>query len=135
MFRSAIAIASTFTLPVVLSRKTADGTCSCSIGSYVVINDEGWIVTAGHIANQFATLDQADKKAREKEARTAEIRGKNDISEKEKREQLKALGKTKPQDTVRGSAWWSRPNVSLREFYAIDGADIAIGRLEPFDPN
>jgi hypothetical protein len=49
MFRNAIAIAQQYTQPVVLSRRAANGKCSSNIGSFVIINDDGWILTAGYI--------------------------------------------------------------------------------------
>lgn len=46
MFPDALEIARNFTLPVVISRKASVGKCSSSIGACVVINKEGWIITA-----------------------------------------------------------------------------------------
>jgi hypothetical protein len=49
MFKSTIALAQKSTSPVVLSRLTIAGKCSSVIGTFVIVNRDGWIVTAGHI--------------------------------------------------------------------------------------
>ena len=49
MFSKAVPIATGFTRPVVISSRTTQGVCDGTIGAYVVINREGWILTAGHL--------------------------------------------------------------------------------------
>jgi hypothetical protein len=39
-----------------------------SIGACVVVNDEGWLVTAGHMIDQFAEMSQANNKTLESRA-------------------------------------------------------------------
>lgn len=135
MFRTAYAIASKFTWPVVLSRKAANGKCSCSIGACVVVNDEGWIVTAFHLAKQYTELVQSDQRERDREAQAAAIRADESIGGNQRRARLKGLGMPDPEDTVRGSGWWGRNGTSLTQWYGIEPVDLAIGKLEPFDPS
>lgn len=61
MFRNALKIANEFTCPIVISRKSVSGVCSTMIGTYVIVNDEGWIVTAGHILRMWSELTQQVK--------------------------------------------------------------------------
>ena len=49
MFSNAVPIAAGFTRPVVISSRSAKGECAGIIGAYVVLNREGWILTAGHL--------------------------------------------------------------------------------------
>ena len=49
MFSRAVPVAAGFTRPMVISSRTTGGACSATIGAYVVINREGWILTAGHL--------------------------------------------------------------------------------------
>jgi hypothetical protein len=74
MFHTALAIAEQYTQPVIISRRAVNGKCSSSIGSYVVINAEGWIVTAGHIIEQIAKLNDETLAARDREQRETSIR-------------------------------------------------------------
>ena len=136
MFRKAYEIAAEFTWPVVLSRRTFAGKCSAAIGSYVVINDEGWIVTAHHIVDLWKKLSDEDIASKAREADEARIRADASLTSKERRRQLSQLGKTKKDDTVRASAWWGRDGVAIKNgaFISIPAIDIAIAQLEGFDP-
>ena len=60
MFRAATALARTFTRPVVVSFRERDGRVGSSVGTYVVVNDAGWIVTTAHM------LDVAGRAAPDK---------------------------------------------------------------------
>jgi hypothetical protein len=56
MFKDAVRLATAFTRPLVISRKTVSGACGAAIGTFVVVNSEGWIVTAGHNLRQLHQL-------------------------------------------------------------------------------
>ena len=49
MFSKAVPIAAGFTRPMVISSRTTKGECSSTIGTYMVVNRDGWILTAGHL--------------------------------------------------------------------------------------
>ena len=49
MFAEAYAKASQFTKPVVASTRNAGGEVTTNCASFVVINPEGWIITAAHV--------------------------------------------------------------------------------------
>ncbi len=49
MFSKACAIAAEYTFPVFVSYYFFDKTVESSLGSFVIINDEGWVITAAHI--------------------------------------------------------------------------------------
>lgn len=136
MFREANAIARQFTWPVILSRKAVTGGCSASIGSFVVINDEGWIVTANHIVEQWTALAAADVKERAREASAAAIRANGALSNKERSTQLATLGKPDKDGTVRAAAMWGRGDTKIKgnNFHCLPTIDLAVAQLDPFDP-
>jgi hypothetical protein len=135
MFQTAYAIARQFTWPVVLSRRTVEGVCSSNIGAFVVVNDQGWFVTAFHIVDFFSRLDSGALAARNHESKEQAIRMDQSLDHKARQKALKALGKLDKNATDQCSAWWGRDGVIAQDLHAIPAADIAIGRLEPFDPN
>ena len=53
MFGDACEKAMKFTRPVITSVRHRDGTVDCSCSAFIVLNDEGWILTAGHIFDSF----------------------------------------------------------------------------------
>src|SRR5690242_4348212 len=92
MFREAYKIASGFTAPVIISRKTIAGDCSSGIGAFVVVNQEGWIVTAAHILDQFQALMAECEKSKQVASEREAIESDATLSDKDKR---KKIGKLK----------------------------------------
>ena len=134
MFKSPIALAQKFTSPVVLSRLTIAGKCSSAIGTFVIVNRDGWIVTAGHIVEHFEKWAKGEQLRRAYEAERANIEADASISARDKKRQILALQKFKSDDTDRSSAWWGRDGVKLVQAMRMPIVDLGIGRLEPFDP-
>lgn len=142
MFRNALTIASKFTLPVLLSRKTVGGKCTGSIGTCVVINRDGWIVTAGHMLRQWGQLQNDVQAVRDYPDLRKAIEGDQTIERHERKRRLAALRAPGPDSSDQCSAFWGMPGAVLAEWAYIEAsapgwdelADIGIGRLEPFDP-
>lgn len=132
MFRDAYLIARQFTSPVVLSRLTNSGQCSSSIGAYVVINSDGWIVTAYHIIEQLQRLLKEEQESNNHADQFKVITTEAGLAPKERSKRLAKLGKLSPHHTSRCSVWWAR-NAQLVDIEAIPAADLAVGRLEPFN--
>lgn len=134
MFRKANNLARQYTYPIVISWKTFNGVCSSGIGTYVVINKDGWIVTAGHIIEQINLLISAEAQAVAYEAKRVSIQNDVALSEGEKRRHLKQLGSANPKSVNRMSCWWGVDSCQLVDIAYLPQGDLAIGRLSPFDP-
>jgi hypothetical protein len=59
MFKDAYAKARGYTRPVVISTRTISGKCRSEAATYVVLNREGWIVTAYHVLGACVALAKA----------------------------------------------------------------------------
>ena len=97
MFQEAVKLASEFTFPIIISRKTVAGECSSMIGTLVVINKEGWIVTAGHILSKWVQLTQSVEATRATLAEQAAIKADASLTNKQRTKRLQqahASGKT-----------------------------------------
>ena len=134
MFRKACEIARRFTWPVVISRRLVSGKCYAVIGSCVVVNPEGWIVTAGHVLKECDDLAKAVLRTRALQAQIAAIEQDTTIDRHELRARLASVKPPKSDDTERSSVWFGRDHLRMKEGYVLEGADLAIARLEPFDP-
>lgn len=142
MFRAALAKAAEFTFPIVMSRRSVGGSCASSIGTFVVLNKDGWIVTAGHILRQWHQLLQGVDQTRATQKARELIENDASLTRKEKAVKLSAhvVGKD---DSDRCSAWWGKDPVSLKDFKYIsltvpdfgEVVDIGVGRLDPFSPS
>lgn len=134
MFKDANKIARGFTRSMIMSRVNIAGKCSAGIGAFVVINDEGWIVTAAHNLTQLLELDAQEKAYEAHVAKEASIRGDTTLHEKERRKQLQSLGKLKGEDTAHASAWLGGVGTGLANINRIEAVDLGVAQLTGFDP-
>jgi len=122
MFGNACEKAMKFTRPVITSLRHYDGTVSCTCGAFIVLNDEGWIMTAGHIFDSFMAFQDHSKKIKEMEEQ-------NSRSNTRKGPKMKI----EPKWITNHSFWWGWDKVTLHDGTVDRQMDIAVGRLEPFD--
>jgi hypothetical protein len=116
MFRDAHKIASEFTLPVIISRKTVSGECSSAIGAFVVINEDGWIVTAAHILELCVKLGSEVTSVRSINAQRDAIRSDTTLTDRDRRKRISKLSFPPKDTTEEFSIWWGgRAGISNRE--------------------
>ncbi|OGW42716.1 MAG: hypothetical protein A2X57_01005 [Nitrospirae bacterium GWD2_57_8] len=133
MFADAYMKAKCFTLPVVISTRFFDGSVECGCGAYVVLNDEGWIMTVAHIweshfahKSHLAEIDDYNKKLQAIEQSTS-------FDAKHKRKKIAQL-QSNPRWITNHSFWWGIDGAQLKDIKPLPDGDLVIGRLEPFDP-
>jgi hypothetical protein len=133
MFTDALSTAREFTRAVVISRRNADGTCKAGIGSFIVVNDGGWIATAWHIISGILELKEAcDRYHADEPARNA-IRADTKMKAKEKRRRLAKLGTGEADCPTHFSSWWGWDGVGIAEWHAVPAIDLVVARLTNFD--
>src|SRR5207249_7667149 len=71
VFAKAYEIAAAFTYPVIVSMRFFDDRVECSIGSFIVVNDEGWVITAAHLIEPASAHQRHQK---EIAARAVQVR-------------------------------------------------------------
>lgn len=133
MFKKAVAQASKFTFPVVMSRTSVNGECGCGNGAFVVLNNQGWVITAGHIVDQFLKLQEEEKKVAEHRSAVERIRQDVDLSEKERRHALQRLGKLAGSLTEHAAVWWADVGSDVETIVRLPGMDFAAVKLSNFD--
>jgi hypothetical protein len=57
MFATALKLVSKFTYPVIISKRLYDGTVQCGCATFIVLNPEGWILTAAHVIRDLLLAD------------------------------------------------------------------------------
>lgn len=129
MFSKACDVARNFTRPVIVSMRHENGKVSCGLASFIVVNKDGWIVTAAHVLNamhasQAHALQKAQYQASVGQAQTLPVKQKN-----------RALEKLRPNPEwiINQSLWWSQDPASATEFIIDPLADLAITKLQNFD--
>ncbi len=132
MFADAVEKAMKFTRPVIISTRQVDGTVTSTAATFFVINDDGWILTAGHIFDSLVKYQSDINKIKEVDARNAELPAakKNTGMALELPQGLKK----DPGWLTNHSFWFGWDGVRLVDTYVNRQADIAVGRLEGFKP-
>lgn len=135
MFRAAVPKALSFTQPVIDMWKQANGTLGGGIASCVIVNDEGWIATCGHVVKTSMILAKSDTDAVAWEAQRDQIKADTSLSAKARERKLEALGKINPKAVIRAATAWGHHGSRLCDITVLDDIDLAVGKLDPFDPN
>jgi len=134
LFRHACKIARGFTWPIVISRRMVSGRCSAVIGSCIVVNPQGWIVTAGHVLKECDKVANAGDQTHALRAEIAAIQEDTTIESSERVARIATVKAPKPDDTLSSSVWFGKDGVRMKEGYWMEAADLGLARLEPFDP-
>ena len=132
MFAKAYEIATSFTRPVIVSMRFYDKSVKCSSGAFVVLNDEGWIITAAHLFEPYFALQQHSKELSAYTKQVVTIEQDQDLTAKQKDKKLRKL-MPNPRWITNVSFWWSWDAVTIKDIKRLPEGDIVAGRLEPFD--
>jgi hypothetical protein len=133
VFAAAVARVSKFTGPVVISSKTIGGKVTSGCGSFVIVNDEGWIVTAAHTFAPYQVKIEHDKAHAEYRARRKTIEENAGLNAAKKRKLISRLD-FNSEWISRVSFWWGHDALKFTDVHLNLLADIAITRLENFKP-
>ena len=134
MFSHALPIASGFTRPVVLSSRTSQGACQATIGAYVVVNDEGWILTAGHLLEIVRQHQESVRRHQGYRENVVEFQRDIVADKRFRKRGVRTFHRPAAASVRHHSVWWAVDNVRLIEAKVLPAADLALGRLDPFDP-
>lgn len=131
MFSNAYELASGFTNPVITSIRFSNNSIESSLGSFVVLNEEGWIITAGHILNSFMGFQNHQKELSKHKAAINEIQHNPTLLEQQKHKKISQLKKNfeKQRRIINHSFWWGADNLKIETFHVNFDIDLAIGRL------
>ena len=123
MFAKACQKAYRFTRPLIVNTRSVDGTVSSSLGTFFVVNPEGWVLTAGHLFDSYMQFRQDQTK----------IKGVEEINAKAPAGTEKV--KLDPKWLTNHSFWWGWDGVRLADVYVNREIDVCLGRLEGFKPD
>jgi hypothetical protein len=132
MFAKANELARQFTRPVVVSVKYFDMSIGCGSGAFVVLNRDGWIATAAHVLEQAMLADSHSGELDKYNRQVAEVEANHSLNAQQKKSRISRL-RTNPKWITKQSLWWGQNNLVLQDEKILAEADLAIGRLEPFD--
>ena len=134
MFSKAVPIAAGFTRPVVISSRSAQGECAGTIGAYVVVNREGWILTAGHLLDIVRAQQDSARRHAGYGGNVVEFHRDIAADKRYRKKGVRTFHKPAASSVRNHSVWWGVDGVRLVEARIVPAADLALGRLEPFAP-
>jgi hypothetical protein len=91
MFAKAYDIATKFTHPLVVTMRFFDKTLDCGLGAFVVLNDEGWLITAAHNFGASFAFNQHQMELKEYNEKVERINSNKQIKDHKKRALAKAI--------------------------------------------
>ena len=118
---------------MIVSKLQFDGRVVSGLGSAIVVNREGWIITAAHILNDMSLFQAHKQEIESYRAECARIEGNLSLPSKAKRKLIGRLSKNPSWITKQAILWGIAPHCRLATYFGDPVADLAIGKLEPFD--
>jgi hypothetical protein len=132
MFSEAYELASQYTWPVIITSKTIDDVVSCSGGSFVIINDDGWFITVAHIFDLSRILEDNEPLMSKYNQEVFKIQQDNSLTEADKVNKINKLEKD-PNWLTDLSYWWGMDEADIENVVFLEENDLVIGRLTNFD--
>ena len=129
----AVSIAAGFTRPMVISWRTAKGECGSTIGAYVVVNRGGWILTAGHLLDIVRQHQDSARRYEGYRGNVVEFHRDIAADKRYRAKGVRTFHQPAASSVRNHSVWWGTDGVRLIEARIMPAADLALGRLEPFD--
>jgi hypothetical protein len=133
MFAQALQEVSKYTMPVIISKRLANGNVECGCATFMLLNSDGWILTAAHVLQDLVTAQQHAAARAEVEKRIAEIQGNPNLSPGQRRKQIQRLPKNSDW-ILNQSHWWGYDGWRIQSFEVDHQADMAVEKIDSFDP-
>jgi len=133
MFAKAYQIASNYTQPVLISTLRFDGTVECSIGTFVIVNAEGWIVTAAHIFEVMTAHQRDIAEINQYNQEVSEIENNKYLSFNDKKKSLARVS-FNPKWIRTYSYWWGADYHGIDNVQLLNDNDLAVGKLTNYNP-
>lgn len=134
MFSDAYEITSKFTLPLIVSYRLFDGTVKSGLGSFVILNNDGWIITAAHNLQVQFEWERHQQEILAYRDNVNSINSNTKLNSHQKKKMLKAL-KANRQWITDCSIWWGASDVQARDSYVYWEHDIAFIRMHGIIPD
>lgn len=135
MFAIAYEKAVHFTHPLVITFRRMNGIVESALGAFIIVNKDGWALTAGH-AGQISHYYKIHKKQiSEYEKSIDEIRNNTKLDEKHKKKKINKLPKNDNWITDYTYWWGLDHEISAEELCVYDKDDIALVKLNNIKDN
>ncbi len=133
MFEKAIRDASQYTKPIVVSHRKADGETASDIGTFIVLNDDGWILTANHIMQTVMEMMVEQNAYADYVRQESDIKNNHRFSNADKIREINKIAESLPDNPITNcSMWLGRDDWQVSGFTCSVKKDLAIGQIQNF---
>jgi hypothetical protein len=129
MFAEACRKAASYTRPLVINTRQHDGKVNTETATFMVVNRDGWVISAGHVFDSFVKFQSDQNKIKE----VNEINSNRQSAAEAGAPN--ALIKVEPTALTNHSFWWGWDGVILKHVYVNRQVDIAVAKLDRFNPD
>ena len=131
MFSAALEKAAKFTLPVMMTHRFRNGRVSSNLGTCVIVNDQGWALTAAHIMTELLKFEKSQPEIAKYEADKAAILARTDLKDKDARRLIQRLPVS--DEWITDHAEMFGRNWTPSSYFIDLLADVALVQLSGFD--
>ena len=132
MFQEALKIAQQYTFPVIVSYRHNDNSTGSLIGAFIVLNNDGWILTACHIVQEMQKLDAQRSLFQQQAGGKSVIETDKSLNRTQRRQKMNALKKMGKKAITDYSGWWGKDEWHVENFHLAPFPDVAIGQIRGF---
>lgn len=133
MFEDAVRKVSCFTFPVIHIKTIFNGELHRFCGTYIVLNKDGWILTAAHNIEDLIIVKDQKSEIEKYKVEVEKINANKNLTKKKKD---KSIRKIRNNDWIIKQQYiWGRPDIQIKDIHVYKDVDLAIARLDPFDSN
>lgn len=129
MFKTACSMAAMFTYPLVVAARFYDDTIESGLGAFVVLNDEGWLITAAHNLDAAFAFAQHQQEIKEYQEKVDKINSNKQLKSHKKNDLLKRL-KYNPKWILNFSIMLSGQPIEILEYFVYGEHDLAFLRVD-----
>jgi hypothetical protein len=128
MFSQAMAIAAEYTRPVIVSKRLENQQVTCGMGTFMVLNDSGWVLTAAHILQDLFLAAKHEKERQQYLVDVASINANAAYSTGKKRHELNKLTRN-PEWITNKSLWWAADGIQSGTVHFDAVTELAVVQL------
>lgn len=129
MFSKAYELASKFTMPLIVAYRFFDKTVESGLGSFIILNDEGWLITAAHNLEASFAFNQHLEEHKLYQEKVEKINANTQLKDSQRKNLARAI-KPNPKWVTDFMLWFGADGVNIEESHVYGDHDIAFLRVD-----
>jgi hypothetical protein len=129
MFKQAYDTATKFTQPLIVSHRFFDKTVESGVGSFIILNSDGWLMTAAHNLEASFVFQQHQKEYNEYQEKVIKINSNTQIKDSQRKNLAKAIKPNQKWLTHFVILFGTAGEIKIEEYHIHGDHDIAFLRV------